>query len=255
MVKSAIVVRRLRQQVLPYIKHVFRSIWRQLINKDIRTVDRKSEIRINERIRTREVRLIDEDGTALGIMPTMQALNLAREKGIDLVEVSPNAIPPVCRLMDYGRFKYEQAKKANAARKNQKTSELKEIRLRPRTDDHDLNTKTRKILEFLSDGDKVKVSVVFKGRELAHTELGRVVLDKIVNSLADSATIERAPLMEGKMLSMIVSRTASQQAQASKASEQATGKTEDSAIAQALKAAEKAKATVQGEEKESTGSE
>ena len=176
------------------------------INRDFRGDNRPRETRINERIRAREVRLIDEDAQMVGVMPTLQALNIARERGLDLVEVSPMAVPPVCKLMDYGRFKYEQAKKESEARKHQKTTELKEIRMKPRTDTHDLAVKVRKIEEFLGDGDKVKVGVLFRGRELAHTELGRVLLDKVVGELKGSAVIERPPIMEGKMMSMIVSR-------------------------------------------------
>jgi translation initiation factor IF-3 len=161
---------------------------------------------VNERIRAREVRLIDEDGQVVGVMPPAQALALARERDVDLVEVSPMAVPPVCRLMDWGRYKYEQSKKENEARKHQKVTELKEIRMRPRTDDHDLNVKVRKIEEFLADGDKVKVSVLFRGREMAHPELGRVLLDKIIAELKGTAQIERAPLMEGRSMSMFVSR-------------------------------------------------
>jgi translation initiation factor IF-3 len=176
------------------------------INRDFRGDNRPRETRVNERVRAREVRLIDEDGQAIGIMTSMQALNLARERGLDLVEVSPMAVPPVCRLMDWGRYKYEQAKKENEARKHQKTVELKEIRMRPRTDEHDLGVKVRKIEEFLAEGDKVKVSVVFRGREMAHPELGRVVLDKVASGLKGVGQLERAPIMEGRMISMIVSR-------------------------------------------------
>ena len=136
----------------------------------------------------------------------MQALAIAREKNLDLVEVSPMAVPPVCKIMDWGRFKYEQAKKENEARKHQKTVEIKEIRMRPRTDDHDLEVKVRKIEEFLAEGDKVKVGVIFRGRELAHPELGRSVLERVTTELKGTAVLERTPLMEGKMMSMIVSR-------------------------------------------------
>ncbi|HEY7022081.1 MAG TPA: translation initiation factor IF-3 [Ktedonobacterales bacterium] len=163
-------------------------------------------MRVNERIRAREVRLIDEDGQPLGIMTPMQALSIARERDLDLVEVSPMATPPVCRLMDYGRFKYEQAKRENEARKNQKTTDLKEIRLSPRTDDHDLNVKIRKAEEFLGDGDKVKVSVRLRGRENAHPELGRQLLDKIIEALKHAAVVERPPIMEARVISMILSK-------------------------------------------------
>ncbi|WP_249033438.1 translation initiation factor IF-3 [Thermosporothrix hazakensis] len=176
------------------------------INRDFRGSDRPRETRVNERIRAREVRLIDENGEMVGVMPPARALDIAREKNLDLVEVAANSNPPVCKLMDYGRFKYEQAKKENEAKKNQKTVTLKEIRMRPRTDEHDIQVKTRKIQEFLADGDKVRVSVQFRGAEMRHPELGRKLLDQIAESLKGTATIERAPSMEGRMMSMIVSR-------------------------------------------------
>jgi translation initiation factor IF-3 len=161
---------------------------------------------VNERIRAREVRLIDENGEMLGVMPSGRALDIARERNLDIVEVSPNAMPPVCKLMDYGRYKYEQAKKENEARKNQKTITLKEIRMRPRTDDHDIQVKTRKIQEFLAEGDKVRVSVQFRGAEMRHPDIGRKLLDSIAEVLKGTVTIERSPSMEGRMMSMIVSR-------------------------------------------------
>lgn len=161
---------------------------------------------MNERIRAREVRLIDEDGEMVGVMTPMRALEIARERDLDLVEISPNAIPPVCKLMDYGRFKYEQAKKENEARKNQKTITLKEIRMSPRTDEHDVDVKTRKIQEFLAEGDRVRVSVKFRGAEMRHPDIGRKLLDGIAEVLKGTAVIERSPIMEGKMMSMIVSR-------------------------------------------------
>jgi len=161
---------------------------------------------VNERIRAREVRLIDENGEMIGVVPPIRALDIARERNLDLVEISPNAIPPVCKLMDYGRFKYEQAKKENEARKNQKTITLKEIRMRPRTDDHDVEVKTRKIQEFLAEGDKVRVSVQFRGAEMRHPDIGRKLLDGIADVLKGSAVIEQTPKMEGRMMSMTVSR-------------------------------------------------
>jgi translation initiation factor IF-3 len=176
------------------------------INRDIRGNDRQREIRVNERIRAREVRLIDENGEMIGVMPPQRALEIARERNLDLVEVSPNANPPVCKLMDYGRYKYEQAKKENEARKHQKTVTLKEIRLSPRTDEHDVDVKTRKIQEFLAEGDRVRVSVKFRGAEMRHPDIGRRLLDGIAEVLKGSAVIERSPTMEGKMMSMIVSR-------------------------------------------------
>lgn len=142
----------------------------------------------------------------MGVMPLMRALEIARDRNLDLVEVSPNAIPPVCKLMNYGRYKYEQAKKENEARKNQKTITLKEIRMRPRTDEHDVAVKTRKIQEFLAEGDKVRVSVQFRGPDMRHPDIGRKLLDGIAEDLKGMATIERSPVMEGRMMSMIVSR-------------------------------------------------
>ena len=161
---------------------------------------------MNERIRAREVRLIDENGEMIGVMAPMRALDIARDRNLDLVEISPNAIPPVCKIMDYGRHKYEQAKKENEARKNQKTITLKEIRMRPRTDYHYVEVKTRKIQEFLAEGDKVRVSVQFRGAEMRHPDLGRKLLDEIAEVLKGTATIERSPMMEGRRMSMIVSR-------------------------------------------------
>src|SRR5438552_10591154 len=176
------------------------------INKDFRGNDRPRETRVNERIRAREVRLIDENGEMIGVMPSGRALDIARERNLDIVEVSPNAMPPVCKLMDYGKYKYEQAKKENEARKNQKTITLKEIRMRPRTDDHDIDVKTRKIQEFLAEGDRVRVSVQFRGAEMRHPDIGRKMLDEIAEVLKGTAIIERNPVMEGRMMSMIVSR-------------------------------------------------
>lgn len=168
--------------------------------------NRSRETRVNERIRAREVRVIDEEGQMLGVMTPLAALNMARERGLDLVEVQPMAVPPVCKIMDWGRFKYEQSKKDSEARKHQKVTQLREIRMKPRTGEHDIEVKVRKIQEFLAEGDKVKVAVTFRGREMAHPELGRVVLDEIAQELKGIAQTERPPIMEGRMMSMIVSR-------------------------------------------------
>ena len=176
------------------------------INRDFRGDNKQRELRVNERVRAREVRVIDEDGQVVGVMSSAQALTMARERNVDLVEVSPMATPPVCRLMDYGRFKYEQAKKENEARKRQKTSELKEIRLSPKTDDHDIAVKVRKVEEFLGEGDKVKVVVRFRGREMAHPELGRRLLEQMLADVKAIAVVERTPIMEGRMMSMILSK-------------------------------------------------
>ncbi len=165
----------------------------------------QKEQRINERIQVREVRLVDDQGNQRGIMPTVEALQIARQAGLDLVEVSPNASPPVCRLLDYGRFKFEQEKKLKEAKRRQKQLRLKEIRMQPKIDDHDLGFKSKHIRQFLDEGYKVKVTVRFRGRELAHTELGRNVLERVLTLLEDSFVVERTPVMEGRMMSMIVS--------------------------------------------------
>lgn len=163
------------------------------------------EQRINEMIQVREVRLIDSEGKQRGIMPTAEALDLAREAELDLVEVSPNANPPVCKLLDYGKYKFELEKKLRESKKKQKLVKLKEIRMQPKIEEHDLNFKTKHIKEFLSEGFKVKVTVRFRGRELAHTELGRKVLERVMVMLEDTYVLEKAPQMEGRMMSMFIS--------------------------------------------------
>ncbi len=148
--------------------------------------------------------MIDENGQQVGIMPLADALRLAESRMLDLVEVSPTARPPVCRIMDYGKYKYEQAKKAQEARKKQTTVHVKEIKMRPKTDEHDFDFKLRNVKRFLEEGSKAKITVVFRGRELAHPEFGRRMLDRVTAELKDVATIEQMPRMEGKTLSMIV---------------------------------------------------
>ncbi|MFN8515828.1 MAG: translation initiation factor IF-3 [Thermomicrobiales bacterium] len=160
--------------------------------------------RVNERIRIREVRLIDEAGQQLGIVPTFQALNIARERGLDLVEVAPNAVPPVCRIMDWGKERYEQSRKERESRRNSKAITIKEVRLKPKTDDHDLDTKTRKAKEFLQDGDKVKLTVLFRGRENLHPEVGRALLDRMLDQLGPHAVIESPPRLEGRNMSAML---------------------------------------------------
>jgi translation initiation factor IF-3 len=150
------------------------------------------------------VRLIGQAGEQLGIVPITRALELARAANLDLVEVSPMATPPVCRLLDYGKFKYEQTRKEREARKSQKTQALKEMRLKPKIGEHDLEFKTRLISNFLKEGDKVKVTVNFRGRENAHPELGRAVLDEVVKRLEGNGSVERAPLLEGRSMTMIL---------------------------------------------------
>lgn len=162
------------------------------------------DLRINERIRAREVRVIGENGEQFGVLPVYEAMRLAQEHNTDLVEVAPTAVPPVCRLLDYGRFKFEQEKKERDARKNQKVALLKEVRMGPATDEHDLTFKSKAIQKFLEEGDKVKVTVRFRGRQMAHPQLGRQVLDSILAKLQGVATVERPPLVEGRAMSMIL---------------------------------------------------
>lgn len=161
-------------------------------------------IRVNERIRIREVRLIDEAGEQLGIVPTIQALSIARERGLDLVEVAPNAAPPVCRIMDWGKARYEQSRKERESRRNSKAITIKEVRLKPKTDDHDLDTKSRRARGFLEEGDKVKLTVQFKGRENLHPEVGRAVLDRVLEQLVPYAVIEAAPRLEGRNMTAML---------------------------------------------------
>jgi translation initiation factor IF-3 len=169
------------------------------------------ELRINERIRAREVRVIGDDGEQFGVMPLFEALRMAQDRGVDLVEVAPTAVPPVCRLLDYGKYRFEQDKREKEARKNQKIALLKEVRMGPSTDEHDLETKAKLIHKFIDEGDKVKVTVRFRGRQMAHPQLGRQVLDSIVQKLHGFASVERAPLVEGKAMSMIITQPTGKQ--------------------------------------------
>lgn len=165
----------------------------------------KQDLRTNEAIRVREVRLIGSEGEQLGIVPTLEALQMAREQEVDLVEVAPQAKPPVCKLLDYGKFKFEQEKNARESRKKQKLLKLKEVRMQPKIESHDLEFKTKHIKDFLEQGSKVKVTIRFRGRELAHTELGKDVLEKILEMLDTSYNVDRRPAMEGRFMSMILS--------------------------------------------------
>ena len=159
---------------------------------------------MNREIRIREVRVIGPEGEQLGILPTADALKKAQEGGYDLVEVAPTSQPPVCRIMDYGKYKYELSKKDHQSRRHQKSTQVKEIKLRPRTDKHDLEIKVRQIKEFLSEGNKTKVTVTFRGREMANQELGRAVMTSVVEQVTEEGTIEYQPRMEGRSLIMIV---------------------------------------------------
>jgi len=159
---------------------------------------------INDEIRVKEVRLIGADGEQLGIKLTREAMQLAMEANLDLVNVAPTAKPPVCRIMDYGKFRYEQQKKEKEARKNQKVVDIKEIRLSATIDEHDFQTKLRNAMKFLKDGDKVKASVRFRGREIAHAEIGKKVLERLAVETAEVSTVERTPKLEGRSMIMIL---------------------------------------------------
>ena len=160
--------------------------------------------RYNEFIQSPKVRVIDGEGENLGVMYTREAMEQAREVGLDLVEVSPNADPPVAKFLDIGKFKYEAQKKANLARKSSKTQEIKEIKMRPNIDDHDYDTKMKKIFEFIGEGDKVKVTLRFRGRELSHTQLGMNLLIRVQGDVAEIAKVEQHPRFEGRQMLMVV---------------------------------------------------
>ena len=165
----------------------------------------KLEHQINEEIRDKELRVIGADGSQLGIMTSSDALALAEEKDLDLVKIAPNAVPPVCKIMDYGKFRFEQLKKEKEAKKNQRVVEVKEIRMSPSIDTNDLNTKVKAAQKFLTDGNRVKVSVRFRGREMAHTDIGRDLLNKFAEQCADTATLEKAAKMEGRNMFIFLS--------------------------------------------------
>jgi len=170
------------------------------------------QLRINERIKAREVRLVGEKGEQLGIMPLFQAREIAQKRSLDLVEVAATAAPPVCRLLDYGKYKYEQAKKERELRKGQRASLLREVRLRPKISNHDFEAKTRSVRKLLDNGDKVMVSVFFRGREITHPEIGRRLLQKMAESLKGVASVDKQPVVAGKRMNMILSLAASQKA-------------------------------------------
>jgi translation initiation factor IF-3 len=167
---------------------------------------RDDRTRVNERIRVREIRVIDDTGQQLGIMAPQQALAIARQKGLDLVEVAAAATPPVCRIMDFGKYQYQEQKRAREARRHQKVIEVKEIKFRPKVDEHDYQFKKKHIERFLADGDKVKATIFFRGREIAHPEIGRRILERLVEELGDLAVAETMPRMEGNTMHTILAR-------------------------------------------------
>ncbi len=169
-----------------------------------RRTTRRNRININKNIRAKEVRLIDPDGNQIGIVPTYKALATAADFGLDLVEISPNATPPVCKIMDYGRYKYEMTKKQQEAKKKQATFQLKEIKVRPKTGNHDLQTKIGHIKKFLGKKDKVKVTVIFRGREITLSQSGKDLLAKIAEETKEIAVVEQYPKFEGRTIVMVL---------------------------------------------------
>ncbi|MHB8302599.1 MAG: translation initiation factor IF-3 [Acidobacteriaceae bacterium] len=177
-----------------------RAFWRRTIDKR----SAKQFIRINDRIRAREIRVIDENGEQLGVLPPFEALKIARERGLDLVEISPNAVPPVCRIQDYGKFLYEKDKSERAARKKQKVIVIKEVKFSVTVDEHDYQTKKNQAVRFLHEGDKVKASLRFRGRQMAHRELGYQIVNRLIQDIGESAIVEFHPRMEGTTLHAIL---------------------------------------------------
>lgn len=187
------------------------------------------KLRVNEWIRAREVRLVGEKGEQLGIMPLVEAREVASKRNFDLVEVSPTAVPPVCRLLDYGKYKYEQAKKERDIKRNQKIALLREVRFRPKIGVHDFEAKMRSAKKLLGGGDKVKLTVMFRGREITHPDIGWSLLQKLVESLKEVASIEKQPSMEGKRMIMILAPVVVQQTKVKEEKkESSNAKTKDS---------------------------
>jgi translation initiation factor IF-3 len=193
------------------------DFWRSTIALDKRSA--KSFIRINDRIRAREIRVIDENGEQMGILAPFEALKIARERGLDLVEVSPNAVPPVCRIQDYGRFLYEKEKSDRAARKKQKVIVVKEVKFSVTVDEHDYQTKKNQAVRFLNEGDKVKASLRFRGRQMAHRELGYAIINRLIQDIGEAGIVEFMPRMEGTILHAIVAPSKKQEAPKPKAPE------------------------------------
>ena len=162
--------------------------------------------RVNHQIRIRQIRVIDDEGKQLGVIETADALALASHKGLDLVEIAPNQRPPVCRIMDYGRYKYEVKKKEQASKRKQHTIKIKEVRVRPKIGEHDIQVKVKRAREFLEAGDKVQVHCLFRGREMAHKDVGERVMMKLFDALSDIAKVERRPLMEGRRMVMLLTK-------------------------------------------------
>ncbi|RJP21998.1 MAG: translation initiation factor IF-3 [Candidatus Abyssobacteria bacterium SURF_5] len=163
-----------------------------------------TEPRVNERVRARSIRLIGADGEQVGVVTADEGLRQARELGLDLVEVAPKATPPVCRIMDYGKYKYEQSKRAKEAKKHQHVINVKEMKFRPKTEEHDYQFKLKHIQKFLAEGNKTKVTVMFRGREMVHTELGKKVLERLIQETQDIASVEQPPRLEGRNMTIVL---------------------------------------------------
>ena len=162
------------------------------------------EASINWDIKAPEVRVIDPDGKQMGVLPVKEAIRIAEERGLDLVEVAPNSQPPVCRIMNYGKYKYQQSKRTQEARKHQTVIRIKEVKVRPRTEEHDFQFKLRHVKRFLEEGNKVKISILFRGREIAHPEFGKEVLNRFIEGVKDMMVIEQSPRLEGRNMVMIL---------------------------------------------------
>ena len=195
---------RIRPAFLRAAPRTSGNVWHHSQEVTTITVSKQPEIRVNERIRVPQVRVIADDGQQVGVLPVREALTLAQSRGLDLVEVSPTARPPVCRIMDYGKFKYEQNRRARKAKKKQHQMQLKEIKMRPKIEEHDYGFKLQHAREFLSSRDKVKFTVTFRGRELAHPEIGQKLIQKFITDLADVALVESPPRSEGRTLTTVL---------------------------------------------------
>lgn len=185
------------------IVYTIKTLWRCF------TIAKNNELQMNEEIRDKEIRVVGDDGSQLGVMSAKDAYKLATQQNLDLVKIAPQATPPVCRIMDYGKYRYEQARREKEAKKNQKIVEIKEVRMSLNIDVHDFNTKVNQAKKFLTNGDKVKVSVRFRGREMAHPEMGKGLLERFKDACIEEGTVEKQPKMEGRSLAMfIASKTA-----------------------------------------------
>ncbi|MDQ0337812.1 translation initiation factor IF-3 [Caldalkalibacillus uzonensis] len=178
------------------------AVWSLNLDGGVRVISK--EHLVNENIRAREVRLIDVDGNQVGIVPIKKALQMAQDANLDLVNVAPQAKPPVCRIMDYGKYKFEQQKREREARKKQKVINVKEVRFSPNIEEHDYNTKMRNVQKFLSKGDKVKCTIRFRGRQITHAELGRELLERLAEDIADVGVVEKKPSMDGRNMIMFL---------------------------------------------------